>query len=150
MKTRTRIVTVLMVSGITLAAGAGRMSPDEIAVERAVADYVESLYEVRPELVERSVHPQLTKRGFVIRDGAYHEVTMTYEQLLSLAGQWNASGRVDPATAVKEIVVYDVLDQTASAKIVAEWGVDYLHLARYGDEWKIINVLWQVPPQGSQ
>lgn len=146
MKTN-RILITLAAAAVTLGAGVLRPSSDEVAVERAVADYVESLYEVRPELVERSVHPDLAKRGFVLREGAYHEVTMTYDQLLALAAQWNAGGRVDPERAVKEIVVFDVLDQTASAKLVASWGVDYLQLAKYDGQWKIVNVLWQVPPR---
>ena len=72
---------------------------------------------------------------------------MTYEQLHELAGRWNKEGRVDPKTAVKEIIVYEVLDKTASAKLVAHWGVDYMHLARFDGQWKIINVLWQSPPR---
>jgi len=44
------------------------------------------------------------------------------------------------------VTVLDALDQTASAKLVADWGVDYLHLARYDGRWKIVNVLWQSPP----
>lgn len=145
-----KITAVLVASALALGAGVLRTTPDEAAVERAATDYVEALYEVRPELIERSVHPQLTKRGFVVRDGAYRETTMTYDELLALAARWNAGGAVDPATAVKEVVVLDVLDQTASAMVVASWGVDYLHLGRYDGEWKIIHVLWQVPPRATE
>jgi hypothetical protein len=67
-----------------------------------------------------------------------------------LAGRWNASGRVDPAAAPREVTVLDVLDQTASAKLVAEWGVDYLHLARHEGRWQIVHVLWQSPPPGER
>jgi hypothetical protein len=121
---------------------------ERAAVEQAVLDYVEALYRVEPARVERSVHPELTKRGYWIPKDqtAYREGRMTYQQLHDLAGKWNADKHVDPAKAVKEIVVFDVLDQTASAKLVAEWGVDYFHLAKYDGTWKIVNVLWQSPP----
>lgn len=117
-------------------------------VERAVLDYVDALYLVDPSRIERSVHPELAKRGFSRPEGsaAYQELRMSYEQLRDLAGRWNRSGRVDPRTAVREIVVFDVLDQTATAKLVADWGIDYLHLARYDGRWRIVNVLWQSPP----
>ena len=36
------------------------------AVRQAVLDYVEGVYEVAPERIERSVHPELVKRGFYI------------------------------------------------------------------------------------
>ena len=40
------------------------------------------------------------------------------------------------------------LDQTATVKLVAQWGVDYMHLARYDGRWKVVNVLWQSAPAG--
>ena len=122
-------------------------NPDEAAVEQAVYDYVDALYELDSTRIERSVHPDLAKRGFVRNpDGSYRELRMSYDELVALAARWNAGGRVDPATAPREVVVLDVLDQTATAKLTAAWGVDYLHLARYDGRWRIVNVLWQVPP----
>jgi hypothetical protein len=55
---------------------------------------------------------------------------------------------VNPRTALKQVVILDMLDQTASAKLVASWGIDYMHLAKYDGQWKIVNVMWQVaqPP----
>lgn len=121
------------------------------AVRQAVLDYVEALYDVAPERIARSVHPELRKLGFHRRgpDEAYRSAPMTYEQLHQLAGRWNTENRqgITPET-VKEVVVFDVLDQTASAKLVARWGVDYIHLAKYDGRWQIVNVLWQSPPPG--
>ncbi len=118
---------------------------EHAAVERAVLDYVEALYEVDPSRIERSVHPDLAKRGFWRADDSsgYEELEMTYEELLGLAAHWNDDGRVNAQRAVKEVVVFDVLDQTATAKLTADWGVDYLHLAKYEGRWQIVNVLWQ-------
>ncbi len=39
------------------------------------------------------------------------------------------------------------IDQTASVKLIAEWGIDYMHLAKYDGRWKIVNVLWQSHPE---
>ncbi len=46
----------------------------------------------------------------------------------------------------EKVEVFDVLDQTAAAKLTALWGVDYLHLAKFEGEWKILQVLWQSQP----
>jgi hypothetical protein len=51
-----------------------------------------------------------------------------------------------PPDAPQEIVVFEVLDQTASARLTAWWGTDYLPLAREDGRWKITHVLWQTPP----
>lgn len=71
---------------------------------------------------------------------------MTFQELVELAKTYNKNGRA-PKTAPKEVVIYDVLDQTATAKLTAIWGIDYMHLAKYQGKWKIINVLWQTPPK---
>lgn len=119
-------------------------------VRQAALDYIESIYEVNPAKVERSVHPDLSKRGFFLKQGetAYSPLTMTFVQLVELAKSYNKNGRV-PKDAPKEVVVFEVSDQTASAKVTASWGIDYLHLAKYDGKWKIINVLWQSLPRKS-
>ena len=120
---------------------------DRAAVRQAALDYVEALYEVDTSRVARSVHPALTKYGYYRADGTYRGGAMTYDELKQLALRWNRDPRrVDPETAVKEVVVFDVLDKTASAKVVAHWGVDYMHLAKVDGRWLIRNILWQSPP----
>jgi hypothetical protein len=46
----------------------------------------------------------------------------------------------------KKVEVLDYLDQTATAKVTAWWGTDYVLLARINDRWMITHVLWQSPP----
>ena len=117
------------------------------AVRQAVLDYVEALYEADSTRIQRSVHRDLFKLGFERdKDGAYKPSRMTYQELYDLAGRWNKSGRI-PKNSTKEIVVYDVTDQTASAKLTARWGIDYLHLAKFDGKWMITDILWQTPPR---
>ena len=125
---------------------------DREAVREAVLDYVEGIYEVAPERIERSVHPELAKVGYWLQKDAteYDEGRMTYEQLVELAGTWNAKGRVDAQTAPKEIEIFDVMDQTATVKLSAHWGVDHMQLAKIEGKWMIMNVLWQCYPPDAQ
>lgn len=145
----------LMLLPLLLVAGSGfartthrSAAADRAAVQQAVLDYADALYRVDPTRVQRSVHPELVKLGFSrsAPGASYQTAPMNYRELYELAGRWNAGGRVDAATARREVVVFDVLDQTASAKLTAEWGVDYMHLARYDGRWQIIHVLWQSHP----
>jgi hypothetical protein len=131
----------LAAAGVTRA-----QQPDEReAVKAAVLDYVEAIYQAQPDRIERSVHPDLAKRGYYRKRGeqAFTSEPMTYQQLFDLAGRWNKDGKRPIATYPKDIVVYDVLNQTATAKLTAMWGVDYMHLAKYDGKWKIVNILWQ-------
>ena len=126
----------------------GQSDADRAAVKQAAMDYIESVYNVDPTLAERSVHPELVKRGFFARQGEakYSPNAMTYAQLVELAKTYNAKGRI-PKDAPKDVIVFDVADQTASVKVTAVWGIDYMHLAKYDGKWKIINILWQSPPR---
>jgi Putative lumazine-binding len=125
-----------------------KANSDKDAVRAAAMDYIEALYQAQPDRIARSVHPKLTKLGFSKKQGAseYSESPMTYDQLFNLAGSWNKDGKRPVATAPKEVAVYEVLDQTASVKVTALWGIDYMHLAKYDGQWKIINILWQAHP----
>jgi tetratricopeptide (TPR) repeat protein len=143
------LLPLLLVAGSSFARTTHRSTADDrAAVRQAVLDYADALYQVDPARIQRSVHPELVKLGFTrsAPGAAYQTAPMSYQELYDLAGLWNADGRVDAATARREVVVLDVLDQTASAKLTAEWGVDYMHLARYNGRWQIIHVLWQSHP----
>ena len=147
MKTVAALVLGIAVVGFT-ANARSQAAADKEAVRAAAMDYLDALYQAQPDRIARSVHPRLTKLGFSKKQGAsdYSESPMTYDQLFNLAGSWNKDGKRPIATAPKEVVVYEVLDQTASAKVTALWGIDYMHLAKYDGKWKIINILWQAPP----
>ena len=124
-------------------------SKDEAAIKAAVADYVEGIYLVQPERIDRSVDVTLRKYGYWRPDDKKEYTAgreMNFKQLRDLAATWNKNGRVDPKTEIKEISILDKYDQTASAKLVAYWGIDYFHLAKEDGQWKIINVIWQSHP----
>jgi len=120
---------------------------DKTAVERAVLDYVEGIYEVKPELIERGVHKDLKKFGFwrPAEETEFKPGTaMTYEQLKDLAAKYNKEGRI-AADAPKKVEVLDVMDKIASAKLTAAWGTDMFHLVKEDGQWKILQVVWQSP-----
>lgn len=122
---------------------------DSAGVRAAVLDYVEGIYRVDTTRIARSVRPDLAKRGYFMPRGKteYASEPMTYPELINVAATWNKAGKVNAETAPKVVKVLDILDQTASAKLTAQWGIDYLHLAKYDGRWMIVNVLWQTPPR---
>ena len=136
------VFTLMLVSPVR-----GQETADREAVRQAVLDYVEGIYNVEPSRVERSVHPKLAKIGFYRgpNDPAFRSGSnMTFEQLVELSRNWNKAGKLRK-DAPKEVTIYEVLDQTATVKLVAEWGIDFMHLAKFDGKWMIINVLWQSP-----
>lgn len=57
-------------------------------VEAAILDYVEGIYEVDSTYIERSIHPELRKRGYWYNKDKkkyYDNLDMSYKQLVHLA-----------------------------------------------------------------
>jgi hypothetical protein len=144
---RTGILALILLS---TSAGLPAQSPDDREqVKRAVLDYVEGFYEGDSTKLVRSVRPEVFKYGFWIpRDSTrYAGEQMKWPEFHAYANRVKANKRFAPATAPKDIVIFEVLDQTASAKLTAFWGIDYLLLAKYDGKWMISHVLWQTPPK---
>lgn len=141
--------TLLILASLVLAsmAWAAEPAPDD-AIKQAVLNYVNAIYEVKPDLIDESVHPKVQKVGYAPKkDGSsYREMWMTHDDLKELTRHWNEDGHIDAATAKREIMIVDKLDQIAIVRLDAEWGVDFIHLARDGDKWMIMNVIWQTYP----
>ncbi|MEK6286966.1 MAG: nuclear transport factor 2 family protein [Acidobacteriota bacterium] len=140
-------LAVVLTFVIGVATALSQSNDERDMVRQAVLDYVEGVYQVEPARIERSVHPDLSKHGYWREKGkdGYTTGKMSYAELVEVAKTWNKSGK-RPKDAPKEITIFDVQDQTASAKLVAAWGTDYFHLAKYNGKWMIVNVLWQSPP----
>jgi len=135
----------LFTPAVVLAQVAG----EEAAVRQAAMDYLDGFYQGDAELIRRGVHPDVVKYGFMpSRDGSgYDGMSMSFAEMIEFADGVKARGNHPPESAPKEVILLEVLDQTAAVKVIAWWGSDYLHLAKYDDEWKIIHVLWQSPPE---
>jgi hypothetical protein len=140
---------IIVITLIAISTFSAQAQTDKDLVHAAVEDYVDALYLVQPERIKKSVHPELMKKGFWKgKDKATYDFAgiMTFEQLVDLAGKWNAKGNA-AKDAPKKIEIYDVQDQTASAKLTAAWGTDYFQLAKFDGKWMIVNILWQGPLQ---
>lgn len=141
---------VLAAAVLALASVAGAHAqhapPESKGVHAAVLDYVEGFYEGDSTKLVRSVSPAVYKYGYGRRGDAYVGMQMPYAQFMAFANGVKAGRNQPPANAPKEIVLFDVQDQTASAKLTAWWGTDYLLLAKQDGRWLITHVLWQSPP----
>jgi len=142
-----RVLVVSMIAVVPQVAPA-QVSSDREAVRLAVLDYVEGFYEGDTARLVRSVSPEVRKYGYYKPKpgGPYVGEAMPFPEFLSYANRIKTGRSRTPPNAVKEIVLFDVQDQTASAKLTAWWGTDYLLLAKDQGRWTIVQVLWQSPP----
>jgi hypothetical protein len=117
-------------------------------VTNSVKDYVDGFYYGDTAKIHRSISENVVKYGYYRPKGklTYEGEPMSFREMVDYAAMVNKKG-VSPNVekSPKQIEVFDVLDQTASAKLTAWWGTDYLLLARLNDHWMITHVLWQSP-----
>ena len=146
---RALFAAVLVMATVTGAQNSSTRDTD--AVRRAALDYVEGFYEGDTAKLVRALRPEMYKYGFW-RDSAtspYRGSQMTFAQALAYANRVKTRNTPAPASAPKVVQVLDVMDQTASVKLTAQWGIDYLLLAKYDGRWMISHVLWQGPHAAS-
>jgi len=120
---------------------------DKDAVRRAATDYLEGFYEGDTAKLVRALRPEMFKYGFYKgkEATAYTGERMTYDQAIAYARNFKTNKRTTPASAPKQVEIYEVLNQTAAAKVTAWWGIDYLLLGKYDGRWMISHILWQGP-----
>jgi hypothetical protein len=114
-------------------------------VDQVVAvatEYVTSFYsgsaEERAARIERVLHPLLAKRSpsHLQEDGTFYEWTVP--KMIEIA-----AGSVDePAKRPYSVRVLDLSRSMASVRTDADWGIDYMHLAKVDGRWRVVNVLW--------
>ena len=140
---RTVIVFAIMIA--TTSALGDTEDADTRAIKGAALDYIEGWYEGNPERMARAVHPELVKRiVFTDANGSRIE-NMGATKLV--ANVKNGGGTKTPVEKQKkDVTILDRYENAASVKVIASDWVDYLHLARIDGQWRIVNVLWAMPP----
>jgi hypothetical protein len=132
-----------------MAAPAQAQSPEDLAaIEQTALDYIQGYYSGSPERMERALHPELAKR--IVRVGEDGEPVlenMTAQMLIEIAGRMSQRP-VPEEEWVDDVKILDVFKNTAAVRIDASQWIDYLHLARWQGEWKIVNVLWEMHSGG--
>lgn len=125
------------------APAAAQTAADSAAIRATALDYIEGWYAGDAARMERAVHPKLAKRIVRRADGAATLGDMTAEQLVG-ATKAGYGTRTPAAEQQKDVTILDIFRNAAMVKVVARDWVDYLQIARWEDEWKIVNVLWEL------
>lgn len=124
---------------------------DSLAIKKTSLNYIEGYFYRNAKRMAAALHPELVKRSvqnskdgtdFIINLGASYMIMRTANNNNSHAA--NPEGKI-----VAEVFIYDITGNAASVKVTNNQYnfIDYLHMARFNGEWKIINVLWANLPE---
>jgi hypothetical protein len=133
---------------------------DSAAIRETLLNYVEGWYEGNAARMQRALYPDLAKR--IVRKnpktGKEYLEKMTAKELITGTGTDGGCIADSPESRPKctlipkerqqkDITIFDIYQDEASAKVVFLGWVDYVHLARINERWVIVNVLWQEKPE---
>lgn len=111
---------------------------DISAIHATVVDYVAGWYEGDVERIGKALHPDLVKRiPLPDQPGSLREVSR--ERMIELT---KSGGGEDPA-AEFEVEVDHVYGAIATARVRSPEYLDYLHLVKTPDGWRIANILFR-------
>jgi len=148
-KTLSLIAIVLLVA---TAAAAQTATPDEsAAITKTALNYIEGWYEGDAARMESALHPELAKR-MIYTDPKSGRSQFNHMGAMALVqGTRRGGGTQTPKEKqLKEVTILDRFNNAAIVKIVASDWIDYLSVAKFNGEWKIINVLWELKPKPAE
>jgi hypothetical protein len=143
--------STVVVAALAAGASAGPLdaqtAADSSAIVATALDYIDGFYSSDAARMERALHPDLAKR--IVRapggpDSQLQEMTAT--QLVQATASGGAAGIPEDARR-DDVEILDIYNNMASVRIDAGVWIDYLHVARWNGEWKIVNVLWEMAPR---
>jgi hypothetical protein len=122
-------------------------SPEDLEAITAVArDYVEGWFDGDAARMRRCLHPELVKRT-IWHDPATGDWRLGRPADAEMMAGWTRDGEGRTTVAEErafEITIQDVFRHIASVKVLSHPYMDYLHVAKIGEQWLIVNVLWEV------
>jgi|ERR1022692_2821091 hypothetical protein len=117
------------------------VSADVDAVAAVATEYFQSWFAGDGDRMRACLHPALAKRT-PERPGA--ESLELHEDPTETLVADTATGEGTGFKPVQEVTVLDVFRDIATVMVRSEPFVEYLHLARFGQRWLIVNALYYV------
>jgi hypothetical protein len=129
------------------AEASGQTAADSTGITAAALDYIQGYYAGDEARMERALHPDLAKR--IVRTNPNNGRSSLGQMSAMTLVQISREKPADPEDQwVDDVTILDIFENVASVRVDAATWIDYLHIAKWNGEWKIVNVLWEMRPRG--
>ncbi len=129
------VLTLLL--SLSASAQQAKASNESLAVQNTIQDYISAYRAGDSARMEKSIHPQYLKH---VISGTQGSLRMSQKTGLQMVEDIRGGGP-QPTTQKDQISVLDISGDIASAKLVTPGWTDYVSLAKWNGEWKIVSVL---------
>jgi hypothetical protein len=141
--------TLLTLAASLVAATAtvtAQTAADSAGIRQTALDYIEGWYSGDATRMERALHPELAKRQVYTDQGGRSRLIQMSAMTLVQSTRAGGGKETPQAERKTDVTILDIYQQAAVARVDAGGWVDYMHLARWNGQWKIVNVLWENAP----
>jgi hypothetical protein len=120
------------------------VTADDLAsIERAATDYIEAWLTGDADRMADCLHPDLTKRS-TEKDAGSGRVSVDAMTQRDMVEATRAGGGTrSKLPRDYQVTVEDAFRNIATARVDSARYVDFLHIARFEDRWRIVSVLWE-------
>lgn len=136
---------------VLLLANAGLLTAqtaaDSAAIRAAAMDYMEGWYTGDATRMERSLHPELAKR--IVQSDEQGRSRIGHQSAMTLVTSTRSGGgkNTPAAQQIKDVKILDIFGSSASVRAEMSGWIDYMHMAKWNGQWRIVNVLWELKPR---
>lgn len=142
-----RTVVLLALLLFSASRAAAQTAADSAAIRATALDYVEGWYTGDAARMERALHAELAKR--IVQTDERGRSRIGQQSALTLINNTRtAEGReTPPEQQIKDVRILDIFGNSASVRAEMSGWIDYMHIAKWNGQWKIVNVLWELKPR---
>ena len=133
------LLSLLVINFAATAREVNNSRDESAAVRATVTNYIESYYAGDAARMEKSLHPHYLKHVISTSDGNLRMTEKTGLQMVQDVR--SQSTDLPKSEQTEQITVLDVSKGMASAKLVTSHWIDYMTLAKWNGEWKIVSVV---------
>jgi len=115
---------------------------DSIQIKQAALDYIEGWFYKDATRVDKAVHFEFVKRSILSTDSIDFLETINKSRM-DLITLYHSDREYILNT---EVFILDAMPTIASVKVIFNECIEYLHIAKLNDKWKIVNNLFTGNP----
>jgi len=146
MRKRLLISAIIGVGFLYPTIARAQSAADSAAIRATALDYIDGWYAADGPRMERSLHPELAKRNVFSDSAGRSRLIQMSAMTLVQSTRMGGGSRIPAAQRSDSVKILDIFGGAASVRVRAATWVDYMHMAKYNGQWRILNVLWENEP----
>ncbi len=145
-----KLVSFLLILGLFLSSQShAQTTADTTAIKETVMNYIEGFYTADAARMEKALHFDLAKRFVTPTRNGRNNIQHMSAMLLYQVTKMQKDQRSEHGELECEIDIIEIYGKVAIVRAETTFFnfVDFIQIGKINDEWKIVNVIWELKPK---